>query len=198
MLATYEVLMKELVYIDRFFESSRERRAGLTAARSPGGHVEDASCDMSETCPQAWGCARERRTRTLARRRSSTSPFGGSSSTRCKRRRRRTRREGRVHVEDASMTCPRHVPQAPTSYAAGRTVRLVRAVHRWAVSGTPMEAGRLADIRHLINFVAGEASQLEAVWRRAAEGGRHGEIWPRYGRDTVVALELGQARGRGW
>ena len=85
---------------------------------------------------------------------------------------------GTVHVQDASMTCPRHVPQAPTSYAAGRTVRLVRAVHRWAVSGTPMEAGRLADIRHLINFVAGEASQLEAVWRRAAEGGRLGEIWP--------------------
>ena len=96
------------------------------------------------------------------------------------------------------MTCPRHVPQAPTSYAAGRTVRLVRAVHRWAVSGTPMEAGRLADIRHLINFVAGEASQLEAVWRRAAEGGRLGEMWPGYGRDTVVALGLGQARGRGW
>ena len=45
-LATYEVLMKELVHIDRFFESSRERRAGLTAARSSGGHVEDASCDM--------------------------------------------------------------------------------------------------------------------------------------------------------
>ena len=31
MLATYEVLMKELVHIDRFFESSRERRASLTS-----------------------------------------------------------------------------------------------------------------------------------------------------------------------
>ena len=68
------------------------------------------------------------------------------------------------------------VQKAPTSYAAGKTVRLVRAVNRWAVSGTPMEAGRLGDVCHLINFVAGERSQTEAAWKRAAEGGELAEL----------------------
>lgn len=68
------------------------------------------------------------------------------------------------------------VQKAPSSYAAGKTVRLVQAVHRWAVSGTPMEAGRLGDVCHLINFVAGEESEAEAAWRRAAESGDLGEM----------------------
>jgi SNF2 family DNA or RNA helicase len=38
------------------------------------------------------------------------------------------------------------VQKAPGSYAAGKTVRLVAATHRWTVSGTPMEHERLGDL----------------------------------------------------
>ena len=61
------------------------------------------------------------------------------------------------------------VQKAPASYKAGRTVRLVAATNRWAVSGTPMGNGQLADVAQLINFVVGERSSEEAVWRRASE-----------------------------
>ena len=59
------------------------------------------------------------------------------------------------------------VQKAPGRVQAGRTVRKLAAVHRWAVSGTPMADGRLSDVLQLINFVAGrDGSAVEIAFQQ--------------------------------
>ena len=67
------------------------------------------------------------------------------------------------------------VQKAPGSYKAGRTARLIRAVNRWAVSGTPTEMHHAdEDVGHLLNFLETKSSAaehrqgpVERAWHRA-------------------------------
>ena len=68
------------------------------------------------------------------------------------------------------------VQKAPASYKAGRTVRMLSAKHRWACSGTPMADGKLEDVGHLINFIAGDdRSPAELQWWREVRAFRAGD-----------------------
>ena len=68
------------------------------------------------------------------------------------------------------------VQKAPGSYKAGRTARLVRAVNRWAVSGTPMEMHQPdEDVGHLLNFLETKSSAAE---QRQGPSSAHGTAPP--------------------
>ncbi|KAL3928640.1 MAG: hypothetical protein SGPRY_002304 [Prymnesium sp.] len=97
------------------------------------------------------------------------------------------------------------VQKAPGSYAAGKTVRLVSCVHRWAVSGTPMEHSRLADLCELVEFVKGRGSEQHAACVEAAarlavvegKAGRDGEGVPKgEGEERHAKDEVEGERGR--
>ena len=67
------------------------------------------------------------------------------------------------------------VQKAPGGRAAGQTVRKVAAVHRWAVSGTPVEHNKASDLTHLVGFLVGCDSTHAVSWKAALGSWQRGE-----------------------
>ena len=84
------------------------------------------------------------------------------------------------------------VQKAPGGRAAGQTVRKAFAVHRWAVTGTPIEHGKASDLTHFVSFLYGTSSPQLASWKAALAS------WERARQDWAGAAAAAEAQLACW